>query len=710
MLATACLLLLVWGLLYVLSKIKKLWIQHFHPLFYDPQERRRAERRRRFAEHLKAQLNLLNSREAWQDYRFAELEAEVEAEGSRSNWFSLFSAGTTQGGLRREKSLSAALKASKERLILVEGEPGSGKSVALRHVANELADRASRSRSVNCLVPLYINLKEARRATETNIDRDLIQRFAIEALRGNDRDVEEYLNEEFKKGLEAGTWLFLFDSFDELPDLLASTEADETIRKYAEAIHNFLHGMNRCRGIVASRHFRGPGGLAWSRFRIQPLSRKRRVNLIRKVNLEKSTEHRFVEWLDSTSSEFHLLINNPMFLGLLCNHIKTDHPLPHSAHAVFETYVQSRFHRDATRIQDRFGLTAEDLRTIAEQIAFCMAAKDRLGLNPPRAHLKEVMIEFSFDGARSIEPGCDALEYMKLARSETIGDVKAMQSFTFTHRRFQEYFVTCLLLREERRISGTELLLNARWRESAVVLFQTQTIEKLADLLEVIRSTLRKMILSMQSAESSSDFEWPQGAVHLCGILQDGFASRLSDLPVDIRNSVSTLVTAAFQKGRLQERKCALQVSGTIPTDALSQLMRDAFASDSRLLKDAAYSQAARISPLSKNIADGIRHTLVEMAKRGVLRRDHRAIRAYISRLDKTRELLSVVTLLEWIFPINILLHIGFLLVLYAVTTDLRANPLTALMLALVALVNLALTWWDTRMIRFLRAYSWMGL
>jgi polyphosphate kinase 2 (PPK2 family) len=154
MLATACLLLLVWGLLYVLSKIKKLWIQHFHPLFYDPQERRRAERRRRFAEHLKAQLNLLNSREAWQDYRFAELEAEVEAEGSRSNWFSLFSAGTTQGGLRREKSLSAALKASKERLILVEGEPGSGKSVALRHVANELADRASRSRSVNCLVPL----------------------------------------------------------------------------------------------------------------------------------------------------------------------------------------------------------------------------------------------------------------------------------------------------------------------------------------------------------------------------------------------------------------------------------------------------------------------------------------------------------------------------------------------------------------------------
>jgi len=124
--------------------------------------------------------------------------------------------------------------------------------------------------------------------------------------------------------------------------------------------------------------------LAWSRFRIQPLSRKRQVDLIRKGKLgKKSTERRFVEWLDSATSEFHLLINNPMFSGAVVVTTSRQIIRYRTVHTqCLKRTFQSRFDRDATRIEDRFGLTADDLRTIAEQIAFCMAAKDGLGPKP----------------------------------------------------------------------------------------------------------------------------------------------------------------------------------------------------------------------------------------------------------------------------------------------------------------------------------------
>lgn len=148
-----------------------------------------------------------------------------------------------------------------------------------------------RSRSTQSLIPIYINLKELERQKEISIGRNLISKFVLHCLnRINDRDIEDFLEEEFDRGLEEGTWLFLFDSFDELPEVLSSTEADSTIRAYGETIADFLHGMNRCRGVIASRQFRGPGQLGWPRFRILPLTKKRRFELIRRASLPPAVE------------------------------------------------------------------------------------------------------------------------------------------------------------------------------------------------------------------------------------------------------------------------------------------------------------------------------------------------------------------------------------------------------------------------------------
>jgi transcriptional regulator with GAF, ATPase, and Fis domain len=95
-------------------------------------DKRRAAKRGRFASAIMAaQVARISELEEWRDERFAEMDAEVEMHGH-----------ATRGVLRRRRrdtirrvsSLSVALEESTDQIVLLEGEPGSGKSVALRHV------------------------------------------------------------------------------------------------------------------------------------------------------------------------------------------------------------------------------------------------------------------------------------------------------------------------------------------------------------------------------------------------------------------------------------------------------------------------------------------------------------------------------------------------------------------------------------------------
>src|SRR5437773_2542369 len=74
----ALLLAAIVALLTAFSKIMDLWSEKIWPRFYNVDERRRATRRRRFADHIESELRRLNNLEEWRDYRFTELEAEVE--------------------------------------------------------------------------------------------------------------------------------------------------------------------------------------------------------------------------------------------------------------------------------------------------------------------------------------------------------------------------------------------------------------------------------------------------------------------------------------------------------------------------------------------------------------------------------------------------------------------------------------------------------
>lgn len=89
----------------------------------------------------------------------------------------------------------------------------------------------------------------------------------------------EFLEINFDEGVRSGQWVFLFDSFDEVPDVLSSTEADQTVLAYSNAISDFFSGLNACRGVIASREYRGPARQGWRVFRVLELSEVRQNRL-----------------------------------------------------------------------------------------------------------------------------------------------------------------------------------------------------------------------------------------------------------------------------------------------------------------------------------------------------------------------------------------------------------------------------------------------
>jgi uncharacterized protein (UPF0216 family) len=644
----------------------------------NPEGRRRVAQRAKLARYLDREITKINDAEDWRDERYTELEAEVEARGHRRYWRMLPRAIWPRSGLRRERTLAKALKRSRERLILLEGDPGSGKSVALRHVAQHLTDKAVRAkRRQNLKLPVYVNLRELR-PNAAKIDADLIRTFVFEVLTKHaTSDIARYLEQEFDQGMEQDRWLFLFDSFDEIPDVLSATEVDEVVQTYTDAIVDFLHGANECSGIIASREFRGPRRLRtlkWPRFRIVGLSERRRRRLIWRAELEPEQEAALEVALHDADSSIKTLAENPLFLSLMCEFVRDRNLIPTSTHEVFDAYVATRFARDARHLQTRFGISVDQVRRTAEELAFCMAAEPGLGLNPQRTSLLAAMTDQGFEADDAARTAMDALEYIRLARAADPGIGDASPPFSFSHRRFQEFFATCVVMRIPEKVPPRELMLNGMWRETAVTICQLQSGDIVGRLLEEAGSTLvegmdrvpdrdfvEAVLAEAASPPPRRPFPWPPQALHVLGILDAGFATQDDKLPGHLRDAADALVVAGAHTGMPYDHKWALEVAGTTSERTLIWLVRSAFQRNSAWLRESAYRQVGRLRRIPENMAADIRLMLMAMSVGGQLRRQRLAITAQLKRLDHPEPFLAVKTILLGLPIVDACLHTAIL-------------------------------------------------
>lgn len=568
------------------------------PRLMTREERIKVRRRSQFCSVLEADLTSIAKAESWNDQYFTDLEAEVETEGgyytSPLNRF----LGKVSTGLRKEKSLINAISSSSERAIQLTGEPGSGKSVALRHLASQLAVRAKKSKASDVLVPLYINLREIAAPSSSPITADIIRDFILDNIRRGDSDTTAYVRENWADYRERGIWFFLFDSFDEIPAVLHAEKGSPATKEYAEAIRMFLEGMGACRGILASREFKGPESLPWKKFRILRMTSSKQRELVANAFLTRPQERAVLHHLATNEST---LANTPLFLTLLCRYVKEASTAPKNDYELLSLHIDRLARRDPSYLKRTYGLTPTELQEGAQRIARLFAEEPSLGLAPTVDQVEAVLDKSDVPGG-DIQRFVAAMVDSKIARADVANAAPGDRRFAFAHRRYQEALFVRHLVSHPGYLSGYDLLTDPRWREYAVTLLETQPAEALTTMFEAAVLLLATATASQRRREALDPlnnfcgyFEWTSEATQVLHLLQEGLARRVSTIPEVLTIQVEQFLKVRWENGDSVDRNMVMRVAALLPQTTLSRYLEETFSNGSEKAQNEGFNQTASL-------------------------------------------------------------------------------------------------------------------
>jgi hypothetical protein len=507
------------------------------------------------------------------------------------------------------RSLNSSIQESRYPTFLVIGEPGSGKTVSLRHLALRLAKECSESNKSSTPVPLYLNLKSLNLPPEM-VTADSIHTWVLAQLeQGQDRLVHVFLEKHFTRMLQEGSLFFMFDSFDEIPAVMDAYEDTEIVKRYALALSRFLQGPHASRGLVTSRPHRAPKVFVGQRMTIRPLGRKRIRSALKKYLVGQGSLAGLL-WHELLQSREDLLsiAGNPFYLGLLARYAEERQGLPDRQFDLFEHFIQRRLKADSDRLYS-FGLTPTEALDKASQLAYVMTQTPAVGLD---AQIPQLINALSRQTqALAPEPGSvkqllDALTYSKLAR-QTPETSTAPGEFSFAHRRFHEYFCARFLRDHPSIMSVSSQIGDNRWREIMVLLCETLPVEDLAEVLRNVEGSLEKGL----SAVSGTVEHFR--AIDSLRLLRVGFRSRIPDLPNSIRQLCTAFIERQFDEGNELDQKRSLEAVIVADEQAGPILLERALTSRSIWLRETAIQSCRTLSAPSDKISQGLRAYLYDL-------------------------------------------------------------------------------------------------
>lgn len=610
------------------------------PIITNKVNKIRIKKRKQFCSVLDADLSYLAKAENWNDQYFTDLEAEVETEGGfyASAFDKLRKKKSV--GLRKERSLIKALKSSSERAMQLVGEPGSGKSVALRHLAKQFAEQGKKSSDKNATVPLYINLREMEFSDINEINVDSIRQFILDNIRRGDADTSSFVRENWDDYCNRGIWLFLFDSFDEIPDVLHAATGSDVIRIYSRAIRQFLEGMGECKGILASREFKGPEALPWTKLRILPLSGEKQDELIRNSFFYEDNMNLVNQHLINSNSSIG---TSPLFLTLLCRYIKDEKQTPRNDHDILLQHIERLAKREPEYLQRKYNLSSDELLIGAERLARLFAENRSISLAPTIVQIKEKLAMETVPGG-SIENLISALVDSKIGRADVPHAVQGDRRFAFSHRRYQEALFVSYLTKYPEAISATELLMDSRWREYTVTLLQTSSVDVINDILTCASSIIEQRANQQYYNVCGEEplpidlvyFDWSsEVAAQIISLLQDGLAYRLQDVPSYLSSAIFAFLEPRWEKGDDWDRCEVLRLGGLLPHNTLVEYLITTFSYGTKLGRSNAFKQAAFTSELPKEVQVAVLEMLSNQVISAQNRAEQLTIEALAARLPE---------------------------------------------------------------------------
>jgi NACHT domain len=560
-----------------------------------------ALRRSRFCSSQLDRLARIAESENWDDRHFTDIEAEVE-------------------GPRRITSLVRAIGRIREPCVL-EGEPGSGKSVALRMLAKHVAQHARDPRAKHAPVPLYVNLRDLPAVPATPVDADYLKNFVIESVGDTYGDDAAFVRDSWDEYAHRNRWFFLLDSFDEIPEILHSEHSSVAIARYSAAIRGLLAGTG-CRGVVASRRFNAPVRLPWTKVTILELSARRQERLIARSGLtaeNRAIVRRYLAERASYVRPGKTIGSNPFLLSLLCEYVAAHGKAVDNDVELVGGHLAKLAERGADE-PERASLPAEALVAYAEEVAVVF------GTMPLVRTRDEIVSALEATGIpeQRAENILAALVQVKILSLDAHARIRSEDHFAFAHRRYQETLFVRRIVRDPRTMQAHELLQRSSSREYAVTLLQSQPARSVEPIVRTASAILDERAaaqtprsiapeLGVGEAARLSYFAWNgEPAVPLLELLQEGFARRMGEVPDGLAGSVESLLRPRWDGGDLYDRTNVIRLGGLLPQPCLREYLASAFATNTVLMRRAAAEQATFLANVPRAMALRIRGNLAD--------------------------------------------------------------------------------------------------
>ena len=366
--------------------------------------------------------------------------------------------------------------------LVISGTGGCGKSILMRHLFLSAIKSGK-------FAPVLVELRDLNDSVRTIEDHIML------IMRNRGFDIE---GDFFKKAVEDGGFCFLFDGFDEL---LVSKR---------EAVSDFINSLSQkylgCPVIVSTRpdeRFR-----TWDVFtelRVQPLSKVSAIELVEKISVESVVKDKFIKELKRSLFRKHKsFLSNPLLLSIMLITYHRNAEIPTKLSVFYEQAYEALFQKhdaskgaysrkkatnldifDFSRVFSFFSLITFDKRIFSMSVSDCIDYIEQ----------SRKMLGMEFDRECYLE---DLLKATCLLVEDGL-------QVSYSHRSFQEFFVSKYILSEEYDVQLR--LINRFWRpfseDSIISLLYEQNPELVERALLLPR--LEQMFAKINVVDSIDD-------------------------------------------------------------------------------------------------------------------------------------------------------------------------------------------------------------
>ena len=393
-----------------------------------------------------------------------------------------------------------------QRRVLIQGEPGSGKTTALRHAARTCATAPVGNKiPVRFRLPLMVRLADFAKARDSESEMGLVRFVVTRTLRDASPDFSVQVERTIEDELKRGACLVLLDGLDEVgPDAGLFLELSRFVNKFGQ---NHFGVTSRTIGLEAEPWQK----LGFSRFQIAPwrpedireftrrwYAARPLVGKKQKKDLEQRAED--LTSLIMNHRPLRAIASNPLMLTILSALHYANASLPRRRVDLYAKIIEVMLETwEANKRRARPGdpllgivLESREFGWLLGHLALQMQRKGRI-LRPRwwisdcvQSFLREQM---ALDGNVVKEQSERVIRYL-CARTGLLTE-RGDGMFGFGHRTFQEYFAARGLLLEAEGGADIVSLLRQflflpQWEEVIVYVTASLAAPRATTLMRVI--------------------------------------------------------------------------------------------------------------------------------------------------------------------------------------------------------------------------------